>query len=107
MITIIDVVRRERRTTLRVHVEVELATAPVMRERLLEVLQEGPEEVVVDLAKVTFLDVVTVGVLEQAAAAACHRHISLILTRVPGQVLRILDLTASDLTIRDNGEGDL
>ena len=84
--------------------ELDLATAPALRERLLEVLQERPEEVLVDLAEVTFLDVVAVGVLEQAAAAAGHRRISLVLVRVPRQVLRILDLTASALVVRDDGE---
>lgn len=85
----------------------DLATAPALREGLLQVLQERPEEVVVDLAQVTFLDVVALGVLEQAAVAAGHLCISLVLARVPRQVLRILDLTASDLTVRDDRGDDL
>ncbi|MHB1988742.1 MAG: STAS domain-containing protein [Acidimicrobiales bacterium] len=48
---------------LSVRGEVDVSTAPELRERLVEVAQDGTKTVVVDLSEVTFLDSTALGVL--------------------------------------------
>ncbi|MGH9297334.1 MAG: STAS domain-containing protein [Acidimicrobiales bacterium] len=43
--------------------EIDVSTAPELRDRLLEVSQKGQNTVVVDLTEVTFLDSTALGVL--------------------------------------------
>jgi anti-anti-sigma factor len=61
--------------TVRVAVlgEVDLATAPVLRDRLLSVLhKQAPAVLDVDLAEVTFLDCAGIGALVAVRNAAVH-----------------------------------
>lgn len=102
--TIVEAVHSGRRVSLRVQGELDLATTPVLHEALVTAFQQNPVQVEVDLEAVTFLDAVAVGVLEQAAMTAAQRGIAFSLTKVSGQALRILEVTSSDLPVRDGGE---
>lgn len=54
---------REKTPVLAVKGEIDVSTAPELRERLLAVAQAGNNTVVVDLSDVTFLDSTGLGVL--------------------------------------------
>ena len=43
--------------------EVDLYTAPEFKERMVQVIEQGKKQVVVDLSKATFIDSTTLGVL--------------------------------------------
>jgi anti-anti-sigma factor len=83
-------------TTARVAVvgELDLATAPVLRERLLAVLHDQTPVVLdVDLGGVSFLDCVAVGVLVGVRNAAVRAGGRMRVTHLQPIVHRILDVT--------------
>ena len=43
--------------------EVDLYTAPEFKERMVELIESGKKQIVVDLSKATFIDSTTLGVL--------------------------------------------
>ena len=88
-------VRAERingATTIRVSGELDLATADALAEPLFEAL-DAQRSVVLDLSRCTFMD--SSGVMLLARAAA-HAEGRLTAVCVPGQILRVLELTGCD-----------
>src|SRR5215207_1290717 len=75
--------------------EVDVDTAPRMRDALLEAIAEG-EAVFVDLGSVTFMDSVGLSALIVARHAADARGLPLRLRNVPPRVLKLLTLTGLD-----------
>ena len=74
--------------------EVDLATAPVLRDRLLGVLgDQGPTMVSVDLAGVSFLDCTGINALIAARNAAARTGRQMRVTQPQPIVRRVLDLT--------------
>lgn len=74
--------------------EVDLATAPELRDRLLNVLRKyPPAALVVDLSGVTFLDCTGISALVAVRNAAVQVDYHLRVTGSPPIVHRILDLT--------------
>lgn len=74
--------------------EVDLATAHLLRGRLLDVLRErAPAVVDVDLAGVTFLDCTAISVLVAARNAAIHAGCHVRVSRPQPIVRRVLELT--------------
>jgi anti-anti-sigma factor len=74
--------------------EVELATAPMLRDRLLNVLhQQAPAVLDVDLAGVTFLDCTGVSALVAVRNAALRTGRQMRVTHPQPFVRRVLDLT--------------
>lgn len=59
----LDVSRRGETTVLAVHGEVDVYTAPRLREKLVELVAQGNYQIVVDLDSVDFLDSTGLGVL--------------------------------------------
>jgi anti-sigma B factor antagonist len=43
--------------------EIDLYTAPEFKERMVQVIEDGKKQVIVDLSKATFIDSTTLGVL--------------------------------------------
>jgi anti-anti-sigma factor len=83
-------------STVRVAVvgEVDLATAHVLRDRLLGVLREqAPAVLDVDLAGVTFLDCTGIGALVAVRNAAMHTGRQVRVTHPQPIVRRVLDAT--------------
>jgi anti-anti-sigma factor len=83
-------------TTARVAVvgEVDLATAHLLRDRLLDVLREqAPAVVDVDLAGVTFLDCTALSALVAARNAAVHAECQVRVSRPQPIVRRVLEVT--------------
>jgi anti-anti-sigma factor len=82
--------------TVRVAVtgEVDLATAPELRERLLGVLHtHGPAVLDIDLAGVTFLDCTGIGALVAVYNAAVHAGCQLRVLHPQPIVRRVLEVT--------------
>jgi len=83
-------------TVLQVGGEVDVYTAPRLRERLIELVDGGARRVVVDLGAVEFLDSTGLGVLVGAhkRLRAANGSLSLVCTREP--LLKIFRITALD-----------
>jgi anti-sigma B factor antagonist len=74
--------------------ELDLYTAPVLRDRLLDVIDgQGNRFVAVDLGAVGFMDSTAVHVLVQALRKVRERGGELELVRVPPPARRVLDIS--------------
>jgi anti-anti-sigma factor len=73
--------------------ELDLHTAPVLRDRLLDVIEgQGNRFVAVDLSAVGFMDSTAIHVLVQALRLAREAGGDLTLARVPPPARRVLDI---------------
>ena len=83
-------------TVLEVGGEVDVYTAPRLRERLIELVESGAHDVVVDLGRVDFLDSTGLGVLVGALKRlrAVGGTFSLVCSKEP--LLKIFRITALD-----------
>jgi anti-sigma B factor antagonist len=83
-------------TVLEVGGEVDVYTAPRLRERLIELVDGGARDVVVDLGRVDFLDSTGLGVLVGALKRlrAANGTFSLVCAKEP--LLKIFRITALD-----------
>jgi anti-sigma B factor antagonist len=84
------------RTVLEIGGEIDVYTAPLLRERLIELAAAGSNQVVVDLSRVEFLDSTALGVL-----AGAHRRLrasagSLTLVCPHERILKIFRITGLD-----------
>jgi anti-anti-sigma factor len=93
--------RRDGTIALCASGELDLAAAPLLRAHILDAFAQLPERVMVDLKDVTFLDVVCVGVLEQAAGTAGAHGIAFDIANASHEVRRVLGLTGSALDLID------
>ena len=83
--------------------EIDVYTAPRLRERLLELVSAGTRHVVVDLAKVDFLDSTGLGVLVGAhrRLRASHGRLSLVCSHE--RLLKIFRITGLDSVFEIHG----
>ena len=85
--------RAENSVVVEVAGELDLYTAPILRDRLLDVIEgQGNRYVVVDMAAVDFMDSTGIHVLVQAFRLLRERGGHLTLARVPPFVLRVLGI---------------
>lgn len=86
----------EEHTVLEVGGEVDVYTAPRLRERLVELVEEGSRSVIVDLGRVDFLDSTGLGVLVGALKRlrAAGGSFGLVCDKEP--LLKIFRITALD-----------
>lgn len=91
-----DVRLCSRGASVTVRGEIDVHTAPRLRERLEQVVNQGEERVVVHLDDVTFLDSTGLGVLVGAHRAQHAAGGSLELVCSNARLLRILGLTGLD-----------
>jgi anti-sigma B factor antagonist len=89
-------VREQGATILELVGELDVYTAPQLRERIVEVINDGETCLIVDMGGVTFIDSTGIGVLVVA-----HRRIGeqggwLVLRNVQRQTSRVLELTGLD-----------
>ncbi len=76
--------------------EIDLATAAQLREAVLDLIQNGSRQVVVDLRGVEFMDSTGLGVLVGALKRLREQEGDLVLVCTEGPVLKILTLTGLD-----------
>jgi anti-sigma B factor antagonist len=99
------VVREDRGwTVLAVSGELDMATAPAVRERLHALLAEGHDRLIVDLDNVGFLDSTALGVLVGVLKRVRTQDGDLRLVCNQPRVLKVFEITRLDqaFTIRDS-----
>lgn len=79
---------------IRVNGEVDVATAPQLRQALVDADAEGAANVVVDLAKVEFIDSTGLGVLVGGLKRVRLRGGAFLLTSVAPNIQKLFDITA-------------
>jgi anti-anti-sigma factor len=74
--------------------EMDVAAAPVVRERLRDAIEQGPGNVIIDMRSVAFLDSSVLGVLVAARKRAFLNGVQIILRSPSESVRQVLALTA-------------
>lgn len=85
------------RSVVQVRGEIDVYTAPKLRERLIELVSEGSHHIVVDLEGVGFLDSTGLGVLVGALKRVKSHDGSLSLVCTQDKILKIFEITGLDL----------
>lgn len=81
------------RTILAVSGEVDLATAPTLRQRVVQAIDDGARQVVVDLSEVGFMDSTGLGVLIGGLKRLRQLDGNLIVVNPSDPVRKILEVT--------------
>ena len=87
---------RDGEVVVRVSGEIDMAAAPVFRERLTAVIDANGDDVVVDLADVTFMNSSGLVVLVQAHQSLQSTSRKLLIARPSPPVTRVLEVTGID-----------
>ncbi len=89
----LDVSERDGWAVLVVGGEVDVATAPRLRERLIELVNGGRHRIVVDLGAVEFLDSTGLGVLVGALKRVRTHDGDLALVCTEARILKVFEIT--------------
>ena len=81
---------------LRLAGEIDVATAPRLRDRLVQLVTEGPPRLVVDLSGVTFIDSMGLGALVSGLKRARAHDGDLRLAGATDHVAKVLSITRLD-----------
>lgn len=76
--------------------EVDVYSAPALKDNLTELLQSGADTVIVDLSEVAFLDSTGLGALVEARAATTEKGGSLPLVCQHERILKLFTITGLD-----------
>ena len=76
--------------------EVDLYTAPEFKERMVELIESGKKQIVVDLSKATFIDSTTLGVLVGGVKRLRPAGGSLTLVCTDDNITKIFEITGLD-----------
>jgi len=88
-----DIALVEDRAIVGVRGDIDIATAPELRRRILAALMLPLRGLVLDLGDVSFMDSSGIGVLVEVHKAALELNTEFRLTSVPRQVRRVLEVT--------------
>jgi anti-sigma B factor antagonist len=80
--------------------EIDVYTAPALREKLIDLVDSGVTEVIVDMAQVGFCDSTGLGALVAAQNYARDRDAALSLAAAQERVLKVLRITGLDQVFR-------
>jgi anti-sigma B factor antagonist len=84
------------RAVLRVAGEIDVYTAPDLRERIIQLVDDGAVQLLVDLREVTFLDSTGLGVLVGSLRRVRARDGSLTLVSDTDRILKLFRVTGLD-----------
>jgi anti-sigma B factor antagonist len=87
-------------TVIEVAGELDLHSAPALREQLAEASAREPARVAVDLTRVSFMDSSTLGILVSSLKHARERGGDLVLIGVNGSPGKVLSVTGLDQVFR-------
>lgn len=96
----LDVSERDGWSVLTVGGEVDVATAPRLREQLLRLVSDGHHRIVVDLGEVDFIDSTGLGVLIGALKRVRAHDGDLALVCTENRVLKVFEITGLDRVFR-------
>jgi anti-sigma B factor antagonist len=74
--------------------ELDICTAPRLRECLLEVLASNPDRLVLDLGQMVFLDSTGISVLISGLERARSQSTTMVLKDVQPKIMRLFEMTA-------------
>jgi anti-sigma B factor antagonist len=89
----LDVVERNGFAVLAIHGEVDVYTAPQFREQLIQLVDQGHRNIVVDLEGVEFLDSTGLGVLVGGLKRVRSHDGDLALVCTQRRILKVLEIT--------------
>jgi anti-anti-sigma factor len=95
----LSVLHRPTHTLVRLRGEIDVATSPELRDRLLPLLRSGPGLVLLDLSEVSFCDASGLGVLVSVHLYAGVLGVSLRLTDLRPRLARLLRINGLDHTL--------
>ncbi|WP_433324459.1 STAS domain-containing protein [Spirillospora sp. CA-294931] len=95
----LTVLRRTEHTIVKLRGELDIATAPVLREGLVAALRPGTRRLILDLAGVPFCDAAGLAVLIGTRRRAAALGIVLLLTSPGPQVTSVLRVTGLDRSL--------
>ncbi len=84
------------RTVLTVGGDLDVLSAPQLRDRLMALTERGPEQIVVDLRPTDFVDSSGLSALVTGLKRARARGGDLVLVCPPGNIRRLLEIAALD-----------
>lgn len=102
----LDVSQRDGWSVLAVGGEVDVATAPRLREKLIELVNAGNHRIVVDLSAVEFLDSTGLGVLVGALKRVRTHDGDLALVCTESRVLKVFEITGLTKVFAMHGSVD-
>ena len=97
---------RNGATVLTVRGEVDIYTAPRLRERLIELVSQGRHQIVVDLEQVEFLDSTGLGVLVGGLKRVRSHDGDLSLVCTQSRILKVFEITGLDKVFTIHGTVD-
>jgi anti-sigma B factor antagonist len=84
----------EEGTFVRLHGQLSIDSSPVLRDRLLAILQgQPPKSIIVDLTELSFIEASGIATLLEALKIARNRHVTLCLKGLHGRVIRLFQVT--------------
>ena len=86
--------------------EVDLYTAPEFKERMVELIESGKKQIVVDLSKATFIDSTTLGVLVGGVKRLRTNDGQLSLVSSDRNITKIFEITGLDRVFTIYGSRD-
>ncbi len=89
----LDVSERDGWSILAVAGEVDVATAPRLRERVIQLVNDGRHRIIVDLSAVDFLDSTGLGVLVGALKRVRTHDGELALVCAESRILKVFEIT--------------
>jgi anti-anti-sigma factor len=96
----LSTLHRPAHILVRLRGEIDIATAPGLRERLLELLRPGTGLVILDVSGISFCDAAGLEVLVSSHRRAMALGITLRLTSVPPRMTRLMRLHGLDRVLR-------
>lgn len=101
----VSVLGRGRSTVVQVDGELDLASSPQLEHALEQAWGNAPDEIVLDLGRLHFMDMSGLRVLLTATQRAESQGTDLVLTNVRAQIRRVLTLAGVNGLLRIREEG--
>lgn len=89
----LETIQRDGASVLTLRGEIDVYTAPLLRQALVDIIDQGNLDVVVDMSHVDFLDSTGLGVLVEGLKRVKTRGGTLAIVATQDKILKIFDIT--------------
>src|SRR5438046_7628005 len=89
----VEAIREDGASVIALRGEIDVYTAPLLRQKIVDLVDEGALNIVVDMEKVDFLDSTGLGVLVDGLKRVKTREGSMKLVANQDRILKIFDIT--------------